>query len=134
MSAIGSVITSPESTDSWRGASKSHPSLVTCRRFNYQLDFVTPGMCPSSARSRKQMRQSANLRRYPRPRPHRRQRLCTREVKTLRCIPAAFARLTDFLSADPCCSFTRRLALSSARLSSLALYIEDVLAIVPLSG
>src|ERR1044072_1739904 len=47
-------------------------------------------------------------------------------------IPAAFARLTAFLLSAPCCSLTRRFAFCKARFSSLALYIEDVLAIVPL--
>jgi hypothetical protein len=36
----------------------------------YQLAFVTPGIFPSSANSRKQMRQIPNLRRYARGRPH----------------------------------------------------------------
>src|SRR5262249_26137033 len=108
MSAIGSVIASP-----------------------YQLDFVTPGIRPSSARSWKQILQRANFRKYARPRPHRLQRLCTREEKTLRFSPAAFARLTAFFLSSPCFSFTRRLAFASARFSSLALYTEDVLAIAP---
>jgi len=46
----------------------------------YQLDFVTPGMCPSSDNDRKQMRHSSNLLKYPRPRPHLRHRLWTRET------------------------------------------------------
>jgi hypothetical protein len=44
----------------------------------YQLDFVTPGISPASAKFRKQMRQSWNFLRIPRGRPQRRQRLCAR--------------------------------------------------------
>ncbi len=36
---------------------------------SYQLDFVTPGSCPWSARSRKQIRHSANRRMKARGRP-----------------------------------------------------------------
>src|SRR5215207_9052792 len=42
---------------------------------HYQLDLVSPGIMPSWAISRRQMRQSPNLRRYARGRPHRLQRL-----------------------------------------------------------
>jgi hypothetical protein len=41
----------------------------------YQLAFVTPGISPCSASSRKQIRQTPNLRRYARERPHRLHRL-----------------------------------------------------------
>src|SRR5262249_11260269 len=41
----------------------------------HQLDFVTPAISPSSASWRKHRRHSANLRRYARGRPQRRQRL-----------------------------------------------------------
>jgi hypothetical protein len=41
----------------------------------YQLDLVSPGIMPSWAISRRQMRQSPNLRRYARGRPHRLHRL-----------------------------------------------------------
>src|SRR5437899_4167978 len=44
----------------------------------YQLAFSTPGISPRSAKPRKQMRHIWNLRRYPRGRPHMRQRLRTR--------------------------------------------------------
>src|SRR5438105_2602489 len=43
--------------------------------FAYQLDFFTPGIWPSRANLRKQIRQRPNLRMYARGRPHRRQRL-----------------------------------------------------------
>src|SRR4051812_15189634 len=46
----------------------------------YQLDFVTPGSLPSSARVRKQMRHIWNLRRKPRGRPQRLQRLYLRTL------------------------------------------------------
>ena len=44
----------------------------------YQLALRTPGIIPTSDRSRKQMRQSPNLRRNARERPQRPQRLCCR--------------------------------------------------------
>lgn len=44
----------------------------------YQLALTTPGILPDMANSRKQMRQSWNLRIYPRGRPHRLHRLRTR--------------------------------------------------------
>jgi hypothetical protein len=46
----------------------------------YQLDFVTPGSWPSSAKVRKQMRQIWNLRINARGRPHLRQRLYLRTL------------------------------------------------------
>jgi hypothetical protein len=45
---------------------------------SYQLDLTTPGILPSKANCRKQMRQSWKRRMYPRGRPHNRQRLRTR--------------------------------------------------------
>src|SRR5688500_16296410 len=45
---------------------------------HYQLAFRTPGIIPESARSRKQIRQMPNFRRYARERPQRWQRLCCR--------------------------------------------------------
>ena len=44
----------------------------------YQLDLVTPGISPRSANWRKQRRHKSNFRRYPRGRPHRRQRFLWR--------------------------------------------------------
>lgn len=41
---------------------------------SYQLDLTTPGICPSSANWRKQIRHKLNFRRYPRARPQRLQR------------------------------------------------------------
>jgi len=38
---------------------------------SHQLAFLTPGIIPDSARSRKQMRQMPNFRRYARERPQR---------------------------------------------------------------
>src|SRR5215218_960836 len=51
--------------------------IVDCHRSleNYQLDFVRPGMYPSCASSRRQIRQTPNLRKYARERPQRLQRL-----------------------------------------------------------
>src|SRR2546430_11947849 len=49
-------------------------------RHSYQLDFVTPGSSPISARSRKQMRQRPNIRMYPRGRPQISQRWCPRTL------------------------------------------------------
>src|SRR5689334_4298110 len=52
----------------------------------YQLDFVTPGNSPRSARSRKQIRHRPNLRIYARGRPQTLQRLCCCTLKRgLRC-------------------------------------------------
>src|SRR5436305_3781216 len=51
---------------------------VTAVNFSYQLDLETPGISPLSARPRKHKRHRANLRRYPRGRPHSLQRLCGR--------------------------------------------------------
>src|SRR5580704_523464 len=45
----------------------------------YQDDFETPGISPRKARLRKHRRQSPNLRRNARGRPHTWQRLCLRE-------------------------------------------------------
>ena len=42
------------------------------------LAFRTPGIIPDNARSRKQIRQMPNFRRYARERPQRWQRLCCR--------------------------------------------------------
>jgi hypothetical protein len=47
-------------------------------RNRYQLAFRTPGIIPDKARSRKQIRQMPNFRRYARERPQRWQRLCCR--------------------------------------------------------
>src|SRR5438093_8858046 len=55
-------------------------SLTFCD--SYQLALVTPGMYPPSESCRKQIRQSLNLRRKPRARPHTLQRF--------------FARVMDF--------------------------------------
>ena len=46
----------------------------------YQLDFVTPGRIPWLARSRKQIRHSANRRMKPRGRPHTEQRFRSRTL------------------------------------------------------
>src|SRR5260370_26120032 len=42
---------------------------------SYQLDFITPGISPFSARPRKHRRHKPNLRRYARGRPQMLQRL-----------------------------------------------------------
>jgi len=44
----------------------------------YQLDFTTPGIWPSSASFRKQIRQRPNFRMKARGRPHRSQRFLCR--------------------------------------------------------
>src|SRR5579872_4803519 len=46
----------------------------------YQLALVTPGISPFRASWRKHSRHSANLRRYPRGRPQRQQRLRSRQA------------------------------------------------------
>ena len=45
----------------------------------YQLDFLTPGISPLFASSRKQIRQRSNILMNPRFRPHRKHRLTLRE-------------------------------------------------------
>jgi hypothetical protein len=45
---------------------------------SYQLDLVTPGISPFSAKLRKHSRQTPNFRRNARGRPHSWQRLCLR--------------------------------------------------------
>src|SRR3989338_3134778 len=59
---------------------------------SYQLDFVTPGISPLFASSRKQIRQRSNARIYPRLRPHRKHRLTTRDLN--------FAFLTERAMTD----------------------------------
>ncbi|TSC76363.1 MAG: hypothetical protein G01um101433_782 [Parcubacteria group bacterium Gr01-1014_33] len=51
-----------------------------CVLHSYQLLFVIPGISPLFASSRKHMRQSINVRRYPRFRPHRKHRRTTRDL------------------------------------------------------
>jgi hypothetical protein len=71
---------------------------LTAIALSYQLDFVTPGIIPSLASSRKQMRQSSNFRMYPRGRPQRRQRLTFRVVNLgVRCALA----IIDFFAIAP---------------------------------
>ena len=48
---------------------------LRAKYFPYQLDFITPGTSPLSARPRKHRRQSPNLRKYARGRPQTEQRL-----------------------------------------------------------
>ncbi|KKW10262.1 MAG: hypothetical protein UY50_C0040G0007 [Parcubacteria group bacterium GW2011_GWA2_49_9] len=50
------------------------------RRSHYQLDFLTPGIIPSLAYSRKQIRQSPKSRIKARLRPQRKQRRTMREL------------------------------------------------------
>jgi len=50
-------------------------SVIMMVRPSYQLDFVMPGIWPSRASFRKQIRQRPNFRMKPRGRPHRSQRL-----------------------------------------------------------
>jgi hypothetical protein len=58
----------------------------------YQLALMTPGMSPERARERKQMRHNWNFLRYPRGRPHRRQRVYLRT--------ANFGARWDFAISD----------------------------------
>ena len=50
-------------------------SVIMIARPSYQLDFVTPGIWPSRASFRKQIRHRPNFRMKARGRPHRSQRL-----------------------------------------------------------
>jgi hypothetical protein len=52
----------------------------TPREKYYQLALTTPGTSPASARSRKQIRQIPNLRKYARERPHLLQRVYPRTL------------------------------------------------------
>src|ERR1043166_4595929 len=54
--------------------------------FFYQLDFTTPGICPSRARLRSAIRETPNLRKYPRERPDCEQRFRTRDGEASRGI------------------------------------------------
>ena len=63
---------------------------------HYQLDFVTPGINPRSAISRKQMRHKPNLRIYARGRPHREQRLCCWTA----CLGVRWDLITNALRAN----------------------------------
>src|SRR5579863_9514846 len=56
---------------------------------SYQLALITPGTSPARASFRKQMRHSRNLRRNPRGRPQRKQRLRCRQLSL--GVLAAFA-------------------------------------------
>ena len=64
----------------------------------YQLALRTPGMCPRSASSRKQIRHSPNFRRNALERPHRQHRLTARTLnlglRLARWSQLAFAILT----------------------------------------
>src|ERR1017187_10266908 len=51
-----------------------------CNRVCYHDDFRMPGMTPSLANSRKQMRQRSKSRIYPFLRPQRKQRRTTRDL------------------------------------------------------
>ena len=48
--------------------------MLWAEALNYQLAFLTPGINPLSARLRKQIRHTPNLRYTARGRPHNRQR------------------------------------------------------------
>jgi hypothetical protein len=68
----------------WRIPTAAIVSFVKRQSSNaisaYQLDLVTPGISPASARFRKQRRHSWNFLKYPRERPQRRHRLCARTL------------------------------------------------------
>src|SRR4029077_20818741 len=78
-----------------------------CGGRHHQLDLVTPGMRPSAASVRKQMRHMPNLRRKARGRPQMRQRLwnltlnlgCTRS-RFQRSIEDFFAKLSYLFSSN----------------------------------
>src|SRR5229473_3772761 len=61
---------------------------------HHQLDFVTPGMRPSAASVRKQIRHMPNLRRYARGRPQMRHRLCRRTLN-FGCARSLFQRSSE---------------------------------------
>src|SRR6185312_2580718 len=81
ISAIGSLIVIPFT---------SFPNLG-----DYQLAFLTPGICPLYASSRKQIRQSLNLRYTECGRPQRSQRVyaCTANFGVRFCLA-----IIDFLA------------------------------------
>src|SRR5258706_13067945 len=88
----------------WGGAPATHCVCASaCRRSDpwssfvllqlfHQLALITPGTSPASASCRKQIRHSLNLRRYPRGRPQRKQRL--------RCRQRSFGGLPAFAIAS----------------------------------
>src|SRR5713101_5883304 len=71
---------------------------------HHQLDFVTPGMRPSAASCRKQIRHMPNLRRKARGRPQMRQRLCNRTLN-FGCTRSRFQRSIDDFFAKLFTSF-----------------------------
>jgi hypothetical protein len=74
------------------GLERPHPS-------GYQLAFLTPGISPSSASSRKQIRQMPNLRYTARGRPHNRQRLFRRVENFAGCSALILLALHAIASA-----------------------------------
>jgi len=65
------------------GPSAHYECVSTCLKLDqssyYQLDFLTPGISPRFASSRKQIRHRPKARMYPRFRPHRQQRCTIRD-------------------------------------------------------
>src|SRR3954462_11880924 len=69
-------------------------SVIMASDPSYQLDLVMPGIWPSSASFRKQIRHSPNFRMNPRGRPHRSQRfLCLTGWAVLKAL-GGFAFMT----------------------------------------
>ena len=96
------------------------------KRKDYQEDFVMPGMRPSVASSRKQMRQRANFRMNARGRPQRRQRLC--------CWVENFGGRDDFTILDvlaTCLPLPVRLRSDSGKRDPKQLQQSPTLFIIP---
>jgi hypothetical protein len=65
---------------------------------NHQLDFLTPGICPSLASSRKQIRHISKSRIYPCFRPQRQQRRTMRVENFGFCLALAFVDVFAMIS------------------------------------
>src|SRR5438128_1578458 len=76
--------------------------IVTLTTPPHQLAFVTPGISPACTSSRKQMRQSPNLRYTERGRPHRWHRVYPRTLNLgLRCCFSTRAFFAIYLLSLP---------------------------------
>jgi len=99
---------------------------------DYQLDLVTPGICPESASSRKQMRHMPKSRRNARGRPQRWQRLYPR---TLNFGVRFHFSTSDFLATENPLAYRRRngmfMSLSSSRPSSSVFAVVTIVTSMP---